>query len=228
MGKITVLEETTKNPITLMGKRAGICWGSDVSDNKKNYKRGLECLEANHGRLLEYVNVELTIDGYSAKCIREYYTHIGGLPSRLQGSTRYIDYAKGDGFKYVIPKSFLANQIALIRWKSLMKRINEDIRFFIDECGIPVEDATNALPLAYQTNMVDKRNLRNFIDMAMTRKCTRAYWEFREMFFDICEALSNISDEWKYIIDNYFKPKCEIYGYCTEKKSCGRKKRRGD
>ena len=30
METITILEETTKNPITLIGKRAGTCWGSDT------------------------------------------------------------------------------------------------------------------------------------------------------------------------------------------------------
>ena len=27
MGQVIILEETTKYPITLMGRRAGICWG---------------------------------------------------------------------------------------------------------------------------------------------------------------------------------------------------------
>ena len=46
------------------------------------------------------------------------------------------------------------------------------------------------------------------------------------VFNDICKALSEISDEWKWIVDNLFVPKCEQYGYCTEKKSCGRKDRK--
>lgn len=29
MGKITIYEETTKNPITLIGKMAGVCYGRD-------------------------------------------------------------------------------------------------------------------------------------------------------------------------------------------------------
>ena len=37
MGTITILPETTKNPITLMGQRAGVCWGADISDDAKNY-----------------------------------------------------------------------------------------------------------------------------------------------------------------------------------------------
>lgn len=35
MGKITILPETTIDPISLMGRRAGICWGKDITDSKK-------------------------------------------------------------------------------------------------------------------------------------------------------------------------------------------------
>lgn len=28
MGTVTILPETTKDPISMMGRRAGICWGS--------------------------------------------------------------------------------------------------------------------------------------------------------------------------------------------------------
>ena len=44
MRKVTILPETTKNPITLIGKRAGICYGADISDPIKNYKRGMGCV----------------------------------------------------------------------------------------------------------------------------------------------------------------------------------------
>ena len=223
MGTITILPETTKYPISLIGKRAGICWGADISDDKKNYKRGMDCILANHGRTLEFVNVEMIIDGYSAKVIREFYTHIGGSPSRLQASTRYIDYSKGDGFSYTIPHSIEKNEEALSEWKSFMSGINFEIQNLIDKHNIPVEDATMLLPLAYSTKMVDKRNLRSLVDMSHQRMCTRAYWEYRELFNDICKALSEISDEWKWIVNNLFMPKCEQFGYCTEKKSCGRK-----
>ena len=70
MGKITVLSETTKYPITLIGERAGICWGADTSDTQKNYKRGIDCIVSGHGRTLEYVNVEMVLEGYSARVIR--------------------------------------------------------------------------------------------------------------------------------------------------------------
>lgn len=223
MGTITILSETTKYPITLIGERSGICWNADISNREKNYKRGMDCILANHGRTLEFVNVEMIIDGYSAKVIREFYTHIAGSPSRLQASTRYINYSKGDGFSYTIPHSIEKNEEALAEWKSFMSGINFEIQNLIDKHNIPVEDATMLLPLAYSTKMVDKRNLRSFVDMSRNRMCSRAYWEYRELFRDICNALREYSDEWKWIVDNLFMPKCEQFGYCTEKKSCGRK-----
>ena len=76
MGTITILPETTKNPITLMGQRAGVCWGGNVEDPEKNYKRGMDCIISGHGRVMEYVNVEMIIAGYSARVEREWYTHI--------------------------------------------------------------------------------------------------------------------------------------------------------
>lgn len=170
---------------------------------------------------MEFVNVEMIIDGYSAKVLREYYTHIGGSPTRLQASTRYINYSKGDGFNYTTPKSIDTNGCWLV-WSELMNTINDTVKLLIDE-GVPVEDATMLLPLAYSSKMVDKRNLRNLVDMSRQRMCSRAYWEYRELFNDICNALKEYSDEWKWIVDNLFHAKCDEVGYCTETKSCGRR-----
>lgn len=223
MGKIIVLPETTKEPITLIGKRAGICWGADISDDIKNYNRGLDCIKSNHGRTLEYVNIELVLDGYSARALREYYTHIAGSPTRLQASTRYINYKN---FDYVIPpsvKKFGGEEI----YKETMDIISENCQK-LEQLGIPREDSAMLLPLGMSTKIVDKRNLRSFVDMSRQRECTRAYWEYREMFNDIKKALADISDEWKYIIDTQFMPKCEYLGYCPEKYSCGRKPKKED
>lgn len=223
MGTVTILPETTKDPISMMGRRAGICWGADITDEKKNYARGLDCIESNHGRVIEFPDVHMVFDGYSAKCLREYYTHIGCLPSRLQSSTRYIDYSKGDGFAYTTPYTIADNEKALGEWQNIMKAVNGLISRFINEYKIPVEDATMALPIAYSSKMVDKRNPRNLIDMSRNRMCSRAYWEFRELFNDIITALKEYSPEWTTLIELEFMPKCEYLGFCPEKHSCGRK-----
>lgn len=211
MGTVTILEETTKNPITLIGKRAGVCWGADISDNNKNYKRGMDCILSNHGRTLEYVNVEMIIDGYSARCIREWYTHISGAPTRLQASTRYINYKN---FNYIIPQKIANDEGAMELYEETMDLISKNCQQLEIIYDIPREDAAMLLPLGMSTKIVDKRNLRNLIDMSHQRMCTRAYWEYRQLFNDICKALSEVSDEWKWIVNNLFTPKCEELGYC--------------
>lgn len=221
MGKVTILPETTRNPISLIGRRAGICWGADITDEQKNYKRGLECLSNNHGRTLEFVNVEAVLDGWSARVIREWYTHIGGSPTRLQASTRYINYS--NGFDYVIPSKIQNNAMALDKYTETMGIIRENAAILENDFGIPREDVANLFPLGMNTKMVDKRNLRNIIDMSHQRMCTRAYWEYRKLFRTYVDELRKIDDEWAYIVDNYFMPKCEALGYCPEKYSCGRK-----
>ena len=221
MGKITILPETTLYPITLIGERAGICWNADTRDKEKNYKRGMDCILSNHGRTLEYANIEMIIDGYSARVIREWYTHLGGSPTRLQASTRYINY---NDFDYVVPNSIKNNKYneALDVYSSAINNIKSACKS-LENLNIPREDIAMLLPLGMTTKIVDKRNLRNLVDMSHQRMCTRAYWEYRQLFNDICNALREISREWEWIVDNLFKPKCEELGYCPEKKSCGRK-----
>lgn len=226
MGTVTILEETTKNPITLIGKRAGICWGADITDDEKNYKRGIDCILSNHGRTFEFVNIEMVLDGYSARVIREWYTHIGGSPTRLQASTRYINY---NDFDFVVPKS-VKNNKDNDAWESYIKAIKtiKNSCQELSNSGVPREDIGMLLPLGMTTKIVDKRNLRNVIDMSKNRKCTRAYWEFRELFNDVEKELSKVSEEWKWIVDNLFMPKCEQLGYCPEKHGCGRKSQKED
>ena len=218
MGIVTIQEYTTKNPITLIGYEAGVCWGANIDDSEQNYDRGVGCLKSEHGRTFEFPDVYMTIDGYSARVIREWYTHIGGAPTRLQASTRYIDYH--NGFHYVIPPSIRTDELACTEYQSAMYEINKSLSF-LESLGIPKEDSAMLLPLGMSTKIVDKRNLRNLIDMSHQRKCTRAYHEYRKLFNDICDALKNYAEEWMYIVDNYFEPKCKYMGFCKERHSCG-------
>lgn len=219
MGKVIIQSEyTTKNPITMIGTEAGICWGADTSDAKKNYKRGLECLENEHGRTFEFPDIYMVLDGYSARVIREWYTHIGGAPTRLQASTRYIDYESG--FSFVTPPSIRNNVEALTVYQELMYDITGALQK-LEALGIPREDSALGLPLGMTTKIVDKRNVRNLMDMSHQRMCTRAYHEYRQLFADIRAALNGYSPEWNYIVDHYLMPKCQYMGFCKERHTCG-------
>ena len=225
MGKVILMTEyMTDKPITMIGRMAGECYGSDTSDDEKNYKRGLDCLADNHGRTFEFPDIYAKFEGFSARVIREWYTHIGGMPTRLQASTRYINY---DNFASIVPPEVQDNPKALRVYNSVIKVIRWGYKKLL-ELKIPKEDAANILNLGMTTTIVDKRNLRNLMDMHPNRLCKRAYWEFRELLKQYDRELRNISDEWEYIVDNYFKPKCVELEYCPESRTCGMMPRRGE
>ena len=223
MGIVTIQNYTTKNPIQMIGEEAGICYNSDTTSAEKNYKRGLQCIQDGHGRTMEFPDVYIIIDGYSARFMRELYTHIGGAPTRLQSSTRYIDY--GD-FDYILPAT-LDTDIKKEVYIHCMNLISEHFKT-LQDLGVPKEDISNILPLGMKSKMVEKINLRTLVDMSHQRECSRAYWEFRDFMRDLKKALAEYSDEWALLVDMLFMPKCELYGYCSEKFSCGRKPKKED
>ena len=222
---ITLFDDIDKKPLSHIGKVAGICWNSDTSSDEKNIKRAKSCIASGHLRTAEYPDIEMIIEGYSARMIRELYTHIIGT-SRLQASTRYIDYNVLDvenDFYY--PETMNAEQ------KEIYKKALENMKASyaaLVESGLPKEDAANLLPLGMHSKIVFKINLRALIHLAEMRCCTRAYREFRMFMKELKEVLSGVSDEWKWICDNLLVPKCERLGYCDEAQSCGRKPKRID
>lgn len=218
MGTVVVNENTVKNPITLIGEMAGPCYGSDVSDSEKNYKRGLRCISDGHYRVLEFAETWLVLDGWSAKTIREFYTHIGGAPTRLQASTRYIKY---DGFDYYVPPKVMEYSYYRDVYDTAMARVNEAYHELV-EAGVPKEDASMLLPFGMTTTVSCRFNARTLMTMAEQRLCARAYHEYRQLMREIIKALSEYSPEWKTICDIFFKCKCDKVECCLESKSCGR------
>lgn len=205
-----------QNPLTTIGGVAGICYGQTNPKRFPNIAK--RCLAEDHGRVLEFTNVTLEIDGVSAKVGRELLRHIH--MSSLQASTRYIDYSNGGQFAYITPPSIKTDEQKAI-WDNTMKDIQEAM-VKLKELEVPVEDFTNLLPLAYSTKIVVQINLRSLIHMFHVRACTTAYHEFRTLMRDIKKQLSEVSEEWKFLADNYLVPKCVASGYCTEKmRHCG-------
>ena len=216
---IQIFDTTDKYPLQKIGKMAGVCWNSPIDSPEKNIKRAKDCITSGHGRVLEYVDIELCISGYSARAIREYYTHIGGAPTRLQESTRYVNCEK---FDYYLPQTAKKSAEAEKLYTECMDFIRTKYGELL-AAGVSKEDAANLLPLGMMTKIVDKRNLRNMINLLNQRLCTRAYLEIRTLANEIKSALSDYSEEWKWICENLFVPKCDVTGFCTETKCCGRR-----
>lgn len=211
---VTILDYTDKFPLQHIGIAAGVCWNSNIDDSEANFKRAVDCIESGHGRVEEYPDVEMVLEGYSARCIRELYTHIIGT-TRLQESTRYVNC---EDFQFYEPDMPPA---AKNLYENYMKNCKENYKSLI-HLGVSKEDAANILPLGMHTKIVWKVNLRALIHFMEMRLCSRAYKEIRILCNDIMSALSDYSVEWNHICLNYFKPKCLWSGKCTEKKSCGR------
>lgn len=221
---ITVLDYK-ENPIHYMGKMAGVCYGTDTTDFRKNYKRGLDVLKANHGRVLEFPDVVLEITGYSNRVIRELYTHIVGV-TRLQESTRYIDM--GERFdEYYIPSSIKASPKASKSYADAMSVV-KDVYLELTELGVPREDLGNLVPMGQHTKVVLKINLRALLNMFEVRTCTRAYKEYRKMMAEIKNRLRMLDTDWDEIMEDYTGIKCDKLGYCPESKSCGRHPKKGE
>lgn len=204
----------TKQPLSLMGEVASTCWNSTPSA-----RIGRECIESGHMRVAEYADVTIEISGYSARMIREVYTHILGV-SRLQESTRYINY---DNFNYYTPPTIEKNPHAKSIYDATIETTRVAYQALVDEYDIPKQDVANLLPLGMFSKMVLKINVRALIHMAEERLCTRAYIEYRDFMKELLKIISELDSEWKEIVENYCKVKCDKIGYCTEKHTCGRK-----
>lgn len=216
----------TQNPLQLIGRAAGICWEAPTDDPNKNIARAKSCIEAGHGRVLEFPEIMVAIDGDSARMFRELYTHIGGGPTRLQSSTRYVDERN---FKYYTPPSCQKEGVKEVYDKGMAQMAQ--VYGELIELGVPREDAANQLPLGMDSRVVWKLNLRTLINFMNKRLCNRALLEIRKFASELRELLMGLDDEWKWIGENLFVPTCEQYKYlnpkmvfCLEKQCCGRHK----
>lgn len=201
----------TKKPLTMLGLVAKECYNSNP---KSLSDLGKDCIESGHDRLSEFADVTIVISEYSARFMRELYTHIVGV-SRVQASTRYINYKD---MNYYIPDSIKNNQAALNMYEYTMEQIKNAYEL-LNNLEIPKEDIANILPLGMHSKMVLKINSRALFHMAEIRTCKRAYHEFRKFMKELIAVLKTLDDEWNEMT-KYMKTKCDKSGKCNEKKPC--------
>lgn len=213
MNKIEILSYT-KLPLTTIGTNASYCYDTKLKDENHASRIAKHCINSGHGRNLEFADITLKIT-CSARCAREFYTHIGGAPTRVQASTRYITY---DNFKYFTPSGLSDEQIKIIN--KAMNSIKEAYKELKDLDTH--NDVTGyILPLNMETTFIWKGNIRTLENMFNQRLCYRALEEFRLLMLDLKKQISNLNSEWKWISDKLFVPKCISLGYCIEgKKDC--------
>lgn len=210
--KVTVLDCTNK-PLQKIGRCAGECYNSPVDNAEKNIKRAKAVLDDRHYRNLELARVTLKIEGISARLGRELYTHIGGSPTRLQASTRYITYGN---FDYVMPDGLTEEQQTIYESCMHSIAIHYDT---LKKAGCDNDVAGYLLPLGMTTTIVIDINMRTLLSMAEQRMCKLALKEFQDLMKVIKRSVSEIDEEWLYLT-SMMKPKCAVQGQCFEKRDC--------
>lgn len=206
--KVEVLRFTPR-PLNEIGEMASTCYDTQFKDDEHAMRIGKHCINSGHGRNLEFPRVVLKIT-CSARVGRELYTHISGAPTRLQSSTRYITY---DNFSYFTP-DFGYDEI-----NEGYINLMEDIRKFykkMKDFGIENDKTGYVLPLSMETQIVIATNARMLENLFNQRLCYRALDEFRQLAKMMKKELSQLDDEWKWISDKLFVPKCVKEGVCHE------------
>ena len=202
--------DATSYPLTTIGTYASYCYNTQLKDLDHAKRIALHCIKSGHGRNLEFANITLRIT-CSARCAREFYTHIGGAPTRVQASTRYITY---DNFRYFIPK-FPVQEL-----EKDYNDVMEVIRDFYNKMkqyGVENDVTGYVLPLAMETTFVWKGNVRTLENMFNQRLCLRALDEYRQLMLQIkAKIYEELDNEWEWINNNLFISKCAKAGYCTE------------
>lgn len=204
----------TRMPLTVIGTNASYCYDTVLKDELHASRIAKHCINSGHGRNLEFADVTIKVT-CSARVARELYTHVGGSPTRVQASTRYITY---EDFNYVVPEGLTLEQSYI--YNICMKNIRDSYRE-LKELGLENDKTGYILPLAMETTFVWKGNIRTLENMFNQRLCYRALEEYRLLMIELKKKLAGLDEEWKWISNKLFIPKCIKDGFCIEnKKDC--------
>jgi thymidylate synthase (FAD) len=166
------LVQGTPNPIETIARIASICYDSDPKDPMKLVKH---LYENGHLSVMEHIYYTFKIEGISRACSHQLVRH--RHCSFTQRSQRYCDE---DGFGVVIPESIRQSSKGSKEYDYGLDGIDHTYAF-LQDLGVPNEDARYILPNACVTELYLSCNLRELIHIANERLCTRAQWEIREV-----------------------------------------------
>lgn len=187
------LIQATPNPIEIIAKIASICYDSDPKNPlglvKQLYRNG-------HHSVFEHIYFTFKIEDISRACSHQLVRH-----RHCSFTQRSQRYCSEDGFETVMPHSILNNDRACGEYHELLWDIGRAYRFLQDE-GIPNEDARMVLPNACETSLYLSCNLRELIHLCNERLCSRAQWEIREM---VKEMITLVDPELQFML----VPKCK-------------------
>ena len=203
------LTRITNNPILAIEEAASNCYNSEATGDGKIMAH---CIKSGHTSVTEFCDFTFHIEGISRALSHQLVRH--RLASYVQRSQRYCSE---DGFNYVVPSSIENRPEAIKNYHNMMQQIQEWYEF-LQEIGVPNEDARMVLPNACETQIEVKMNLRTLMNFMNERLCSCAQWEIRNLAWEMRKQVLFQVPE----LDDYLVPKCEKYGkqfgFCTETK----------
>lgn len=215
------LIQYTPEPENVVAAAARLCYSSDPvpellerldQETVGRFVRKLR--DMGHLSPFEHASFQFSIDGVSRALSHQLVRH--RIASYSQRSQRYV---KENGFEFVTPLSIDQNPEALVRFKAVMARLQEDYQELLN-C-VPAEDARYVLPNACTTSLMATFNARSLLNFFEHRTCTRAQWEIRFL----AETMLKLVRE---VAPNLFSeagPTCTTQGVCYQGAySCGRLK----
>lgn len=190
---IVILLDATEDPIDIVSKAAGTCYGK-TNWSEKRVKR---CIDNKHWSVLEHAKATFQVNGISRACSHQLVRH--RLASYSQLSQRYskIDVA-GNTDWYVAPPSILGSALE-DTFREKMRAAGNGYLTAI-KSGIAAEDARYFLPEATKTNITVTMNLRELANFHALRTDRAAQWEIHELADLAWKTLSEHSRKWKDIL----------------------------
>lgn len=197
--KVTV-ERATVEPIEVISRAAGICYGRD----NVSVKRVEDCFRRGHLSVFEHAAVTLRVEGVSRACMAQLTRH--RLCSFCVESQRYNKYDLSGDDWYVTPPSMTETIVnsddqsfADAYFEESMRCSAEDYRIAIEN-GIKPEDARYLLPDATKTNLVMTCNLRELYHLFDMRRAKSAQWEIRNLTNAIAGEVAKQGKDWAFLI----------------------------
>lgn len=202
---------------------------TDTKENAdKKWNLVKKVLDSGHQSIAEHVYFTFAIEGVDRALTHQLVRHRHCTFS--QQSQRYVqikedqnkleDLFCGDSFNYpelykILNKYFVdGDKISNVN--GLYYALDSYLQAIKN--GEPAEEARRFLPNATKTNIIMSCNFRELIHMCNLRLCTRAQKPIRDLFKEIVNCVIEKNDK----LASYLVPQCEVYGFCTEEKCCGR------
>ena len=238
----------TENPIDLMWTAARTCysekspiemWDETLDEPKEEYKEEIKnrrwnlvktVLASGHQSIAEYVNFVFAIEGVDRALTHQLVRHRIAVFS--QQSQRYVEFKESfDTISELFenPKTDKDEDYLLCVAEKYFTGVTKDnYRMYIQclisylqgiKLGMKPEEARTFLPNATKTNIMMGINLRELMHVCNLRLCTRAQKPIRTLFNEIVKCVKERDEK----IGSLLVPTCEVNGFCTEHKCCGRK-----